>query len=199
MSRVQVGASTTSCSVPGGQIEPWLLFQRRARFAGAAQCRAARPYGVVRSREIESVDKVIRTSLMVSERDNTVVSRSVSRYGGAGVQQVAMAVDDVIALVSTLRRRRPMLPVPDNYYEDLAAKYDLDPAFLDSLRAAGVLYERDSKGEFLHAYSEPFEDRFEFEFVERRDGYDLYGSTNAPVRLAALTEWRMSRDTAGSS
>jgi 4-hydroxyphenylpyruvate dioxygenase len=188
-------------SVPGGQIEPWLLFQRAVLGLQAQRNVVLHdPYGVVRSREIESVDKVIRTSLMVSERDNTVVSRSVSRYGGAGVQQVAMAVDDVIALVSTLRRRgAPMLPVPDNYYEDLAAKYDLEPAFLDSLRAAGVLYERDSKGEFLHAYSEPFEDRFEFEFVERRDGYDLYGSTNAPVRLAALTEWRMSRDTAGSS
>jgi 4-hydroxyphenylpyruvate dioxygenase len=92
-----------------------------------------------------------------------------------------------------------MLPVPDNYYEDLAAKYDLEPLFLDGLRVAGVLYERDSKGEFLQAYSAPFEDRFEFEFIERRGGYDLYGSTNAPVRLAALTEWRMSRDTAGSS
>ena len=59
--------------------------------------------------------------------------------------------------------------------------------------------ERDATGEFLHAYSAPFEDRFEFEFVERRGGYDLYGSTNAPVRLAALTEWRMSRDTSRSS
>ncbi len=157
------------------------------------------PYGVIRSREIESADKAIRTSLMVSERDNTVVSRSVSRYGGAGVQQVAIAVDDVVKWVSSLRQHgAPLLPVPDNYYEDLAAKYDLEPAFLDRLRSAGVLYERDAKGEFLHAYSAPFEDRFEFEFIERRGGYDLYGSTNAPVRLAALTEWRMSRNTSRS-
>ena len=51
---------------------------------------------------------------------------------------------------------------------------ELWPA-LEHLRRAGVLYERDSKGEFLHAYSAPFEDRFEFEFVERRGSYDLYG------------------------
>jgi 4-hydroxyphenylpyruvate dioxygenase len=54
-----------------------------------------------------------------------------------------------------------------------------------------VFYERDAQGgEFLHAYAAPFDDRFEFEFIERRGGYDLYGSTNSPFRLAALAEWR---------
>jgi 4-hydroxyphenylpyruvate dioxygenase len=187
-------------SVPGGQIEPWLLFERAVLGLQAQRNTVLHdPYGVIRSREIESADKAVRISLMVSERDNTVVSRSVSRYGGAGVTQVAVAVDDVVAWVSALRRHgAPLLPVPDNYYEDLAARYDLDPALLDRLRNAGVLYERDAKGEFLHAYSAPFEDRFEFEFIERRGGYDLYGSTNAPVRLAALTEWRMSREVQGA-
>jgi 4-hydroxyphenylpyruvate dioxygenase len=151
------------------------------------------PYGVIRSREIESADQAVRSSLIVSERDNTVVSRSVSRYGGAGVQQIAIGVDDVIATVAELRRRgAPLLPVPDNYYDDLGAKFDLAPDFIDSLRAGGVLYERGAQGEFLHAYAAPFDDRFEFEFVERRGGYSLYGATNSPVRLAALAEWRSS-------
>jgi 4-hydroxyphenylpyruvate dioxygenase len=188
-------------SVPGGQIEPWVLFERAVLGLQSQRNVVLHdPYGVIRSREIESVDKAVRISLMVSERDNTVVSRSVSRYGGAGVQQVAIAVGDVVALVSALRQSgAPILPVPDNYYEDLAAKYDLPPEFLEDLRAAGVLYERDGQGEFLHAYAAPFDDRFEFEFVERRGGYDLYGSTNAAVRLAALTEWRASRDNTRSS
>ena len=179
-------------AVPAGQIEPWVLFQRAV--LGLAPQRNVvlhDPYGIMRSREIESADKAIRTSLMVSERDNTVVSRSVSRQGGAGVQQIAIAVDDVIATVAALRANgAPLLPVPDNYYDDLDAKYALDPAFLAALRGAGVLYERDGAGEFLHAYAAPFDDRFEFEFVERRGGYGLYGSTNSPVRLAALAEWR---------
>ena len=179
-------------AVPAGQVEPWVLFQRAV--LGLVPQRNVvlhDPYGVIRSREIESADKAIRSSLIVSERDNTVVSRSVSRYGGAGVQQVAIAVDDLIATVADLRLRgAPMLRIPDNYYDDLAAKYELEPAFLEALHASGVLYERGPQGEFLHAYSAPFEDRFEFEFVERRSGYELYGSTNSPVRLAALAEWR---------
>jgi 4-hydroxyphenylpyruvate dioxygenase len=179
-------------ALPGGQVEPWVLFHRAV--LGLVPQRTVvlhGPYGVIGSREIESADKAVRTSLIVSERDNTVISRSVSRFGGAGVQQVAIAVDDVIATVSELRRRgAPLLPVPDNYYDDLAAKHELDAAFLDALRKSGVLYERGAQGEFLHAYTAPFEDRFEFEFVERRGGYQLYGSTNSPVRLAALAEWR---------
>ena len=179
-------------AVPAGQVEPWVLFQRAV--LGLVPQRSVvlhDPYGVIRSREIESADKAVRTSLIVSERDNTAVSRSVSRFGGAGVQQIAIAVDDLVATMSELRRRgAPMLPVPGNYYDDLAAKHDLEPSFLEALRAGGVLYERGAQGEFLHAYSAPFEDRFEFEFVERRGGYQLYGSTNSPVRLAALAEWR---------
>lgn len=182
-------------AMPGGQVEPWVLFLRAV--LGLAPARSVvlhDPYGVIRSREIESADRAVRTSLIVSERDNTVVSRSVSRFGGGGVQQIAIAVDDLVAFATELRRRgAPLLPVPENYYDDLAAKYDLDADRLAAMRTAGVLYERGAQGEFLHAYSAPFDDRFEFEFVERLGGYELYGSTNSPVRLAALAEWRATR------
>jgi 4-hydroxyphenylpyruvate dioxygenase len=179
-------------AVPGGQVEPWLLFFRAVLgLASARNTVLNDPYGVMRSREIESDDKTVRCSIMVSERDNTLVSRSVARSSGGGVQQIAIAVPNLITAVAALKTRgASMLPVPANYYEDLEARSDLEPAFLDALRTNGILYERGAQGDFLHAYTVPFEDRFEFEFVQRRAGYELYGSTNAPVRLAAVTEWR---------
>ena len=189
-------------AVPGGQIDTWVLFQRAV--LGLQPQRSVvlhDPFGILRSREIESPDKAIRTSLIVSERENTAVSRSVARFGGAGVQQIAIAVDDVLATMTALRQQgAPLLPVPDNYHDDVDAKYALEPAFLLALREAGVFYERDAQGgEFLHAYAAPFDDRFEFEFIERRGGYDLYGSTNSPMRLAALAEWRSSRQAQAAS
>jgi 4-hydroxyphenylpyruvate dioxygenase len=187
-------------AVPGGQIDPWVLFQRAVLGLQPQRSTVLHdPFGIIRSREIESADKAIRTSLIVSERENTAVSRSVARFGGAGVQQIAIAVDDVLATMAALRAQgAPLLPVPDNYHDDLDAKYALEPAFLAALRTAGVFYERDAQGgEFLHAYAAPFDDRFEFEFVERRGGYDLYGSTNSPMRLAALAEWRSRQAPAG--
>jgi 4-hydroxyphenylpyruvate dioxygenase len=181
-------------AVPAGQIDPWVLFQRAV--LGLTPQRSVvlhDPFGIIRSREIESADKAIRTSLIVSERDNTVISRSVSRFGGAGVQQIAIEVDDLLSTLQALRAQgAPMLAVPDNYYDDLDAKYALEPSFLAALRASGVFYERDAQGgEFLHAYAAPFDERFEFELIERRGGYDLYGASNSPFRLAALAEWRM--------
>ncbi|MGD7411775.1 hypothetical protein [Ralstonia pseudosolanacearum] len=47
-----------------------------------------------------------------------------------------------------------------------------------------MLYDRDTHGEFLHAYTVPFHDRFFFELVQR-DGYAGFGAANAAVRMAA--------------
>jgi 4-hydroxyphenylpyruvate dioxygenase len=78
-----------------------------------------------------------------------------------------------------------MLPIPENYYDDLVGKWDLDAARVDELRRLNLLYDRDGAGEFLHAYTETFDDRFFFEVVQRRSGYEQYGAPNATVRMAA--------------
>ena len=77
-----------------------------------------------------------------------------------------------------------LLPIPENYYDDLEAKTDLSADKLDALRANNILYDREGDGEYLQAYTEAFEQRFFFEIVQRRD-YRGYGAANAPIRLAA--------------
>jgi 4-hydroxyphenylpyruvate dioxygenase len=76
------------------------------------------------------------------------------------------------------------LAIPDNYYDDIEAKYDLDAATMASLRANRILYDRDDDGEFFQVYTHVFDDRFFFEIVERRD-YRGFGAANAAIRLAA--------------
>ncbi|WP_342128911.1 bifunctional sugar phosphate isomerase/epimerase/4-hydroxyphenylpyruvate dioxygenase family protein [Hydrogenophaga sp. OTU3427] len=180
-------------AVPGGQVEPWVLFHRAVLgLLPERQVMLHDPYGLIRSREIESADRAVRVSITVSERDNTQVSRAVSHFRGAGVQQIALSVTDLVATAQALQAQgAPMLPVPANYYDDLAAKYDLAPDWLAQLRALGILYDREPSGaEFLQLYLAPFDDRFHFELVERRGGYTGYGAANAPVRLAATALWR---------
>jgi 4-hydroxyphenylpyruvate dioxygenase len=120
------------------------------------------------------------------------VSRSVSHFRGAGVQQIALAVPDLVATARQLRAlQAPLLPIPANYYDDVQAKFDLDATLLQSLRELGILYDREpGGGEFFQLYVTPFEDRFHFEFTERRGGYAGYGAANAPVRLAAMASLR---------
>ena len=76
------------------------------------------------------------------------------------------------------------LDIPDNYYEDLSARYDLEPELIERMRSLDILYDRHKGGEFFHIYTRMFDQRFFFEVVQRRN-YDLFGAANTPVRLAA--------------
>ena len=101
------------------------------------------------------------------------------------MQHIAFATDDMLETVKRLRAKGvKLLPVPENYYDDLEAKIDIPPAFLDTLKANDILYDRDGTTEYLQVYTETFDDRFFFEIVERR-GYRGFGAANAAIRLAA--------------
>ena len=90
-----------------------------------------------------------------------------------------------LAAARAMRERgAPILAIPGNYYDDLEARFDLDPDLLDALRDLGVLYDRSDDGELLHFYS-ALEGRVFFEVLERRGAYDGYGAVNSPVRMAA--------------
>ena len=43
-----------------------------------------------------------------------------------------------------------ILPIPDNYYDDPATRFDLPAGLLGRMRALGVLYDRVNDGEFFH-------------------------------------------------
>jgi 4-hydroxyphenylpyruvate dioxygenase len=179
--------------IPAGHVERWVLFYRAVLgLAPRGQTILHDPYGVIRSRPLESANGALRYALNVSERDSTAVARSVGQFGGAGVHHIAVAVTDAEQAVRHLRARGALLlPIPANYYDDLEARYGLEPALLAHWRTAGLMYERDAAGgEFLHAYTVPFDSRFYFEIIERRGGYAGYGALDAPVRLAALAQWQ---------
>ena len=103
-----------------------------------------------------------------------------------GVTQVALRCDDVAAAVGQLRSRGvPLMEVPDNYYVDLDARFGLDRDLLDQLRAHRLLYDRQGDGELVHAFTGELDTGFHVELLERRHGYQGYGSANTFVRLAS--------------
>ncbi|GAB3284093.1 bifunctional sugar phosphate isomerase/epimerase/4-hydroxyphenylpyruvate dioxygenase family protein [Parasphingorhabdus pacifica] len=141
----------------------------------------AAPFGLVRSRVLGEPGGRVRIVL-----DGTVLRRGNWAPGVPDPQHIAFATEDVFASARTMRERgAPLLPVPDNYYDDLDACYRLSPALLAAMRECDVLYDRDEHGEFFHYYTEVLGSRVFFEVVQRVDGYAGYGSANAPVRMAA--------------
>ena len=83
-------------------------------------------------------------------------------------------------------RGADFLKIPDNYYDDIEAKYGLDVATMTALRDNQILYDREGDGEFFQVYTHAFDERFFFEIVERRN-YHGFGAANAAIRLAAQT------------
>ncbi|MBK1657400.1 bifunctional sugar phosphate isomerase/epimerase/4-hydroxyphenylpyruvate dioxygenase family protein [Paracraurococcus ruber] len=143
------------------------------------------PFGIVRSRTLSAANRTVRLPLNVSESRQTGTGRFVSAYAGAGVHHIAFAAPDAAALVAAAPDA-PMLEIPENYYDDLAARLGLEDAQLAALQRAHLLFDQDAQGgRFTHAYTQAFQDRFFFEVVERRGGYDQYGAANAAVRMAA--------------
>jgi 4-hydroxyphenylpyruvate dioxygenase len=145
------------------------------------------PGGVVRSQVIESADGTLRIALNGSQAARTQSSRFLSEFFGSGVQHIALASRDIFATAAALKSAGVvLLPISENYYDDIEAKWDLAPELLDRLRQSNILYDREGDAEYLQLYTPSFEDRFFFEIVERR-GYRGFGAANAPIRLAAQT------------
>jgi 4-hydroxyphenylpyruvate dioxygenase len=139
----------------------------------------AAPAGLVRSRAVTSDDGTVRLALNVPLLAGHEENRS-------GMQHIALACSDIFSAARQMRSHGvPALPIPGNYYDDLAARYDLDPRLLEDLRELDLLYDRSGAGEFLHFYTLTVDGRLFFEVVERRGGYAGYGAGNAPVRMAA--------------
>ncbi|WP_208971794.1 sugar phosphate isomerase/epimerase and 4-hydroxyphenylpyruvate domain-containing protein [Kineococcus rubinsiae] len=138
------------------------------------------PQGLVRSRALRSRTAGIRLVL------NVVPSATLLAGRATGAGHVAFACSDVFAAAAAFTARGGrVLAIPGNYYDDLEARFQLDPDLLRRLRSAHVLYDRDADGEFLHFYTAALSRELFVEVVQRVGGYDGYGAADAAVRLAA--------------
>ncbi|APX02129.1 bifunctional sugar phosphate isomerase/epimerase/4-hydroxyphenylpyruvate dioxygenase family protein [Arthrobacter sp. QXT-31] len=165
--------------------QPWQHFDEAVLFYTSAlaleplpYAEVASPSGLVRSQVMQTADRDVRLVLNLAP----LIQQEGARKSYQ--EHIAFAVDDLVATARTARDRGlAFLQIPENYYEDLAARFDLDPGFLATLRELNLLYDRDADGEFLHFYTATVGSVF-FEMVERRGHYDGYGAPNAPVRHA---------------
>lgn len=162
---------------PWHQFDEAVLFHRGVLGLDAQESvDVADPYGLLRSRAVANADGSVRFPLTVGAApgDDTAHAR-----------HIALATDDVVAAVRRLVAAggRP-LPIPANYYDDLAARFEFADGELETYRELGILYDRDAHGVFRHCYTRTV-GRVFFELVQRDGGYQGYGAANAPVRLAA--------------
>ena len=117
---------------------------------------------------VETADGRLRLVLNASQSQQTQASRFLSDFFGSGVQHIALATDDVFATLARLKADGvALLPIPENYYDDLEARTDLPAKRLDVLRRHNILYDRDEAGEYFQAYTRAFEGLFGIGAISR--------------------------------
>jgi 4-hydroxyphenylpyruvate dioxygenase len=145
------------------------------------------PGGVVQSQVVETQDGSFRLVLNASQSRHTQSSRFLTDMFGSGMQHIALATADIFATVERLKANGvELLPISENYYEDLEARTELSEEEIARLRVGNILYDREGTAEFFQVYTKTLENGFFFEIVERRR-YQGFGAVNAPIRLAAQT------------
>jgi 4-hydroxyphenylpyruvate dioxygenase len=183
-----IAVDHVSQSMQHEEMLTWLLFYTSLIEVRKTPVQAVLdPGGIVHSQVVETTDGAFRLVLNASQSRQTLSSRFLTDLFGSGVQHIAFATNDIFATAKRLRAAGvELLEIPENYYDDLEARIDLQPGALDRLRANDVLYDRQGTGEYFQAYTKTFDGGFFFEFVERR-AYPGFGAGNAPIRLAAQT------------
>ncbi|MCO5162656.1 MAG: sugar phosphate isomerase/epimerase and 4-hydroxyphenylpyruvate domain-containing protein [Mesorhizobium sp.] len=166
----------------------WILFYTSIfRAAKAPMVDVVDPAGLVRSQAIEGEGGALRLTLNGAENRKTLAGHFIAESFGSSVQHLAFATGDIFASSARLDALGfARLEISANYYDDLEARFGLDPDFADRLKAGNILYDRDAAGgEYFQLYSPAIGEGFFFEIVERRGGYGGYGAPNAPFRIAA--------------
>jgi len=159
--------------------EAVLFYRSLLGLAPRESLELAAPHGLVRSRAVSNDDGSVRLALNVP-----VLAHDTDNP--RGTQHVAFGCSDIFATARHLRERGLYpLPIPGNYYRDLASRTELAPYQIASMQELDVLYDRDDGGELLHFYTPMVADRLFFEVLQRVGDYAGYGASNAPVRMAA--------------
>ncbi len=108
--------------------------------------------------------------------------------GGAGIQHVAYATDNIIETVSKLRASGvKFLRIPETYYQNLKERVGKIDEPVEKLAELGILVDRDQDGYLLQIFTDPLEDRptLFFEVIERH-GCQGFGEGNFKALFEAI-------------
>ena len=116
------------------------------------------------------------------------IEEYIDFYGGAGVQHIAVATDDIVKTVNLLRGRGvEFLRVPTTYYDDLLTRVGRIDEDIKPLKDLGILVDRDEDGYLLQIFTKPIVSRptVFFEIIQRK-GAKSFGKGNFKALFEAI-------------
>ncbi len=147
-------------------------------------------YTALRSKVMRNATGTIK--LPINEpahgRKRSQIEEYLDSYGGAGVQHVAIATDDIVATVRALQANGvELLATPASYYDDLSARVGEIDEDIATLRDLNILVDRDDQGYMLQIFTKPLQDRptLFFEIIQRH-GALSFGKGNFKALFVSI-------------
>ncbi|MEY4903862.1 MAG: 4-hydroxyphenylpyruvate dioxygenase [Bacteroidota bacterium] len=109
-------------------------------------------------------------------------------YHGAGVQHIAIATDNILHTVRTLRANGvDFLQVPDTYYDTVMDRVGFVDEKIEDLKEQNILIDRDEEGYLLQIFTKPVQDRptVFYEIIQRK-GAKSFGKGNFKALFEAI-------------
>nr|BCD33695.1 4-hydroxyphenylpyruvate dioxygenase [Streptomyces violaceusniger] len=131
-------------------------------------------------------------TLTLIEPDESLAAGQIDQFlkdhGGAGVQHIAFATDDIVRDVGRLGDRGvAFLDTPGTYYDLVPQRLELRRHGLDDLRRLNILADQDQDGQLLQIFTRSTHPRgtLFFEVIERL-GARTFGSGNIKALYSAV-------------
>jgi 4-hydroxyphenylpyruvate dioxygenase len=179
-----------------GRMDSWVDFYHRimgftnmAEFVGED---IATEYSALMSKVVASGNHRVKFPLNEPAvgRKRSQIDEYLEFYDGPGAQHLALATNDILATVDTLRARGvEFLATPDSYYEDPALRARIGEVRvpIEELQSRGILVDRDEDGYLLQIFTKPIGDRptVFFELIERHGSLG-FGKGNFKALFEAI-------------
>ena len=176
-----------------GRMAHWAAFYERLfNFREIRYFDIKGDYTGLSSKAMTAPDGMIRIPLNEeASRTTGQIEEFLMRFGGEGIQHVALLTDDLITTVDRLRGHGVplMSPPPATYYEKLDERLPGHGEAVDALQTRGILLDGSSAGDgprlLLQIFSECLLGPVFFEFIQRK-GDEGFGEGNFKALFESL-------------
>ncbi|MFD9307549.1 4-hydroxyphenylpyruvate dioxygenase [Streptomyces sp. NPDC060048] len=177
-----------------GRMDEWVAFYNKVmgftnmkEFVGDD---IATEYSALMSKVV--ADGTLKVKFPINEpaiaKKKSQIDEYLEFYGGAGVQHIALATNDIVATVRSMRAAGvEFLNTPDSYYDTLGEWAGETRVPVEILRELKILVDRDEDGYLLQIFTKPVQDRptVFFEMIERH-GSMGFGKGNFKALFEAI-------------
>lgn len=142
------------------------------------------------SKVVQSKSRTVTFTIIQPDptADPGQIDEFLKNHNGAGVQHVALAVDDIVKAVQGFARNNvQFLTTPDAYYALLRDRISAPKHSIDGLHALNILVDQDHFGQLFQIFTRSTHERrtLFFEVIERC-GAETFGSSNIKALYEAV-------------